>query len=163
MLDRPLRIVGSAGVSDQSGAAENADKRENHHAEEFAANVRKRVERNLTAFGRGEVAATTEFKALSEAPGQRLAMLTFPAERAETDVRLVVDQLPFDVVVMNRDLCVTYASSGAARTAGLEGGEIIGRSALSIAPTSGWRVGDRIGGKRSPRRAVFLQHRSRPC
>jgi PAS domain S-box-containing protein len=87
-------------------------------------------------FGQGESAVMTEFKLLSEEAGQRLVMLTFPPTYGGLDVLSAVDQLPIAVMILNRELRVTYASAGAVRAVGLAGG-LIGCSALAIPPTSG--------------------------
>jgi PAS domain S-box-containing protein len=92
--------------------------------------------RSLTwRFGHGESAVMTEFKILSEAPDQRLLMLSFPNGFAGIDLLSAVDQPPFDVMILNRELRVIYASAGAERAVGLTG--LIGCSALAIPPTSG--------------------------
>src|ERR1700761_611647 len=82
----------------------------------------------------GESAVPTEFKLLSEAPGQRLVMITFPPAPERPDVASAADQLPFDLLVLDRELRVTYANAGAIKSAG-EPGIVIGASALSVAPT----------------------------
>jgi PAS domain S-box-containing protein len=87
-------------------------------------------------FRGGEAAVMTEFKVLSEGAGKRMVMLTFPTGEGGLDVLSAVDQLPFEVILLNRELRVTYASGGAVRAAGLAGG-IIGSSALAIVPASG--------------------------
>jgi PAS domain S-box-containing protein len=84
---------------------------------------------------RGECTVKTEFKLLDGAPGQRLVMLTFAPMEAERDIVGAVEQLPFNMVILDRQLNVTYANTGAERSSGRTGG-LRGISALTLAPIS---------------------------
>ena len=76
----------------------------------------------------------TELKVLDSSQGQRLVMLSFTPPSAGLDVNHAVDQLPFDVLILDRQLNVTYANEGAVRSSGVPAG-LVGRSALSLTPT----------------------------
>jgi PAS domain S-box-containing protein len=84
---------------------------------------------------RGERAVMTEFKLLDCAPGQRLVMVTFAPLEVEPDLVDAVEQLPFNMVILDRQLNVTYANPGAERSSGKIGG-LRGSSALTLAPIS---------------------------
>jgi two-component system sensor kinase FixL len=83
----------------------------------------------------GEQSALTELKPLTSAPDQRLVMLTFTPPAAQPDVVTAVDQLPYDVLILDTDLKVTYANAGAVRSAGPIPGGAVGCSALMLTPT----------------------------
>jgi PAS domain S-box-containing protein len=85
---------------------------------------------------RGNAALATELKMFVAARGPRLIMLTFAPSQAEPELASAVNQLPFDLLILDRDLKVTFANEGAVRASGVDGGDILGRSALSLAPTS---------------------------
>ena len=78
----------------------------------------------------------TELKMLAAAQGQRLVMLTFAPSPVEPDLVCAVEQLPFDLLILDRKLNVTYANAGAVRSSGAAGGAILGLSALTLAPTN---------------------------
>jgi PAS domain S-box-containing protein len=86
-------------------------------------------------FERGETAVMTELKLLDAAKDQRLAMLTFAPSAVEPVVVHALEQLPFDLVILDRTLNVTYANAGAVRSSGVVGG-VLGSSALTLAPMS---------------------------
>src|ERR1700736_4444332 len=69
-------------------------------------------------FPQGEQSALTEFKPLNSGGAQRLVMLTFTPPRSQPDLASAVDQLPFDILILDTDLKVTYANAGAVRSAG---------------------------------------------
>ena len=81
-----------------------------------------------------EAAVMTELKVLDASQSQRLIMLSFTPPSAHSDVGQAVDQLPFDLLILDRQLNVTYANDGAVRSSGVSGG-IVGRSALALTPT----------------------------
>jgi PAS domain S-box-containing protein len=91
-------------------------------------------------FPLGEIPIATELKALPSAPAQQLIMLTFSDPRREScadpGVLTAIEQLPLDLLVLDRELTVTYANAGAARRAGSTSGRILGHCALTLAPTS---------------------------
>ena len=83
----------------------------------------------------GEQSALTELKPLVSSPGQRLIMLTFTPPVARPDLVTAVDQLPYDLLILDADLKVTYANAGAIRSAGPIPGGAVGCSALMLTPT----------------------------
>jgi PAS domain S-box-containing protein len=84
----------------------------------------------------GEISVMTEIKPLAMAPDQRLVMFTFAATVPEPGVMVAIDTLPFDLLILDSDLRVTYANAGAVRSgAGMPGG-VRGVSALRLIPTS---------------------------
>ncbi len=86
-------------------------------------------------FSVGEKSARTEFKPLTSAPGQHLVMLTFTPPTPQPDLETAVDQLPYDVLILDTDFKVTYANAGAVRSAGQVPGGAVGCSALMLTPT----------------------------
>jgi PAS domain S-box-containing protein len=86
-------------------------------------------------FAGGEQSALTELKPLVSAPGQRLVMLTFTPPAPQPDLETAIDQLPYDVLILDTDLKVTYANAGAVRSAGHIPGGAVGCSALMLTPT----------------------------
>jgi PAS domain S-box-containing protein len=83
----------------------------------------------------GEQPVMTDFRALESAPGQRLVMLSFPPPTPQADLAAAVDQLPYDLLILDTDLKVTYANAGAIRAAGSIPGGAVGCSALMLMPT----------------------------
>ena len=69
-------------------------------------------------------------------PGPRLIMLTFAPSPVDADLASALDQLPFDLLILDRKLNVTHANEGAVRSSGIVTGGILGRSALTLAPTN---------------------------
>jgi PAS domain S-box-containing protein len=86
-------------------------------------------------FTAGERAAVTGLKSLATAAGQRLVMLTFTPPTPQPDLATAIDQLPYDVLILDTDLKVTYANAGAIRSAGQVPGGAVGCSALMLTPT----------------------------
>jgi PAS domain S-box-containing protein len=86
-------------------------------------------------FAAGEQSVMTELKALESAPGQRLVMLSFLPPTPQPDLVAAVDQLPYDLLILDVDLKVTYANAGAIRAAGSIPGGAVGCSALMLMPT----------------------------
>ncbi len=84
----------------------------------------------------GEISVMTEIKSLAMAPVQRLVMLTFAPAVPEPGVMAAIDSLPFDLLLLDKDLRVTYANVGAIRTGASMPGGLRGVSALCLAPTS---------------------------
>jgi PAS domain S-box-containing protein len=94
------------------------------------------LSRQLTwRFLRGEQSALTELKPLDSGGAQRLVMLTFAPPSTQPDLVTAVDQLPFDILILDPELKVTYANAGAVRSAGEIPGGVLGCSALMLAPT----------------------------
>src|ERR1700677_2431685 len=83
----------------------------------------------------GEQSALTELKPLMSAPGQHLVMLTFAPPASQPALEMAIDQLPYDVLILDTDLKVTYANAGAIRSAGQVPGGAVGCSALMLTPT----------------------------
>jgi PAS domain S-box-containing protein len=83
---------------------------------------------------RGALSVATDVKPLVTAPGQ-LVMLTFTPTVAGPALLEAIDNLPFDLLLLDRHLTVTYASEGAVRKASIPGG-LLGVSALRLTPTS---------------------------
>jgi PAS domain S-box-containing protein len=86
-------------------------------------------------FIHGEQSAMTDIKPLLSAAGQRLVMLTFPPPSPQPDLVAAFDQLPFDMLILDADLKVTYANAGAIRSAGPIPGGLLGCSAVMLTPT----------------------------
>ena len=86
----------------------------------------------------GEIAYPTELKLLDSMQNQRLVMLTFDPTVSNFDLGPAVEQLPVDLLILDRNLNVIYANGAAVRASG-EGGSILGRSALTLNPTSSLR------------------------
>jgi len=86
-------------------------------------------------FSHGESAVTTELKRLDSSPGRRLVMLTLAAASLGSDLAHAADQLPFNLMILDGSLNITYANGGAVRSSGITG-LLIGRSALGVTPTS---------------------------
>ena len=84
---------------------------------------------------RGVQSAVTDLKPLPSAAGQRLVMLTFTPPTPQPDLVTAVDQLPYDMLILDADLKVTYANAGAIRSAGAVPGGAVGCSALMLTPT----------------------------
>src|SRR5258708_21173746 len=84
---------------------------------------------------RGVQSAVTDLKLLPSAAGQRLVMLTFTPPTPQPDLVTAVYHLPYDLLILNVDLKVTYANAGAIRSAGAVPGGAVGCSALMLAPT----------------------------
>jgi PAS domain S-box-containing protein len=94
------------------------------------------ISRILTwRFPHGEQAAATDIKLVSSGPGQQWVMLTFAPLSDKPDFRLAIDQLPMDLLILDRDLKVTFANVGAMRSAGSVPGGVLGCSALMLTPT----------------------------
>jgi PAS domain S-box-containing protein len=94
------------------------------------------INRTLTwRFGQGEGAVMTELKMLASAQGHRLVMLTFGPSTVEQNLVHAIEQLPFDLLILDRKLNVTYANAGAVRSSGTAGG-LLGLNALSLVPTN---------------------------
>jgi len=92
-------------------------------------------------FPRGKMAISTEFKRVARAPAQHTVMVSFadPLEEESPEnpgVLSAIEQLPLDLLILDKELTVTYASAGAAHTAGSSPRQMLGFSALTLAPTS---------------------------
>ena len=86
-------------------------------------------------FIQGEQSVLTDIKPLVSAVGQRLVMLSFAPPAPQPDLVAAFDQLPFDILILDADLKVTYANAGAIRSAGPIPGGLLGCSAVMLTPT----------------------------
>jgi PAS domain S-box-containing protein len=82
-----------------------------------------------------ETAYSTELKLLDSAPNQRLVMFTFNPQVPNVDVGPAVEQMPLSLLILDRNLEVTYANATARRASGVTG-SLIGRSALTVRPAN---------------------------
>ena len=91
-------------------------------------------------FSHGKMALSTEFNLMLSASLPHTVMLTFadpsPGTLVEPGVMSALEQLPLDLLILDRELTVTYANAGAARTAGSTQRLMLGYSALTLVPTS---------------------------
>ncbi len=89
---------------------------------------------------RGDTPMATELKLLTGIPAQGMVMLTFaePAAEpvAEPGILNALEKLPLDLLILDRELTVTYANAGAVRTAGGSTDGILSCSATVLTPTS---------------------------
>ncbi len=102
---------------------------------------RASINRVLTwRFPRGEIALPTELKMLEAAPGHPIVMLTFsePSSEplSEPGVLTAIDELPLDLLILDKELTVTFSNAGAARTAGSTAEDLLSLSAMILVPTS---------------------------
>ena len=82
----------------------------------------------------GEQLIPTDLKILPGSAAQLMVMLTFwPVNSTVTSV---VNQLPFDLLILDTDLKVTYANAAAMRTGSSRPGGLLGISALELLPTA---------------------------
>ena len=90
-------------------------------------------------FPRGEMPIVTEFKILPDYVHRNL-MVTFcepmTEPLSEPGVLSALEQLPLDLLILDQELTVTYANTGAAAMAGTTSGTVLGYSALTLIPTS---------------------------
>jgi PAS domain S-box-containing protein len=87
-------------------------------------------------FVQGEISVMTDIKPLDSAPGQRLVMLTFAPTGAELGLVVAIDNLPFDLLILDGNLKVIYANAGAERSSGSVPGGLLGASVLALTPTA---------------------------
>jgi PAS domain S-box-containing protein len=86
----------------------------------------------------GDLALSTGVKRLELRPGQPVVMLTFAEPEPVADPGApAADPLPRDLLLIDKDLAITFANSGAARTAGSTAGDLLNLSATIVLPTSG--------------------------
>src|ERR1700692_775843 len=83
----------------------------------------------------GDLCVMTDLKLLPTAPGQQLIMLTF-APAPEPGLMAAIDHLPFDLLILDKDLKVPYAYGRAVRSDPRAAGGLLGVSALELTPTS---------------------------
>jgi PAS domain S-box-containing protein len=87
-------------------------------------------------FVEGEISVMTDIKPLDSAPGPPLIMLTFAPAGAELGLIGAIENLPFDLLILDAGLKVTYANAGAERSSGSAPGGLLGASALGLTPTA---------------------------
>jgi PAS domain S-box-containing protein len=91
------------------------------------------------AFPRGEIPLLTELKLLELSPGHPVLMLRFSepeAEAPEPSVQSSTAHLPRDLLILDRELTVTFANAGACRAAGSPAETLLNLSGLLVLPTS---------------------------
>jgi PAS domain S-box-containing protein len=66
----------------------------------------------------GEVPLSTEIKLLGGGAGQRMVMLSFVEPAPNPAALADIEQAPLDLVILDRDLKITYANAGASRRSG---------------------------------------------
>jgi PAS domain S-box-containing protein len=84
----------------------------------------------------GETSVLTDIKVLPSASGQRPVMLTFAPAGPVSGLIAAVENLPFEVLILDADLRVTYANTRAAHSSATAPGRLLGSSALWLTPTS---------------------------
>jgi signal transduction histidine kinase len=78
----------------------------------------------------------TDIKLLPSSSGQRLVMLTFAPAGPVLGLIEAVENLPFELLILDADLRVTYANASAMRSYSDAPGGLLGTSALWLPPTS---------------------------
>jgi signal transduction histidine kinase len=84
----------------------------------------------------GEASVLTDIKVLHSSSGQRAVMLTFAPAGPILGLIEAVENLPFELLILDADLRVTYANASAMRSYGSAPGGLLGTSALWLPPTS---------------------------
>lgn len=84
----------------------------------------------------GETPVMTDFKLIDGALGARVVMLTFAASAPKPELLFAIDKLPMDLLILDRNLKITYANAAAVRSAQLGAAKLLGCSALSVSPTA---------------------------
>jgi signal transduction histidine kinase len=84
----------------------------------------------------GEASVLTDIKLLPSSSGQRAVMLTFAPAGPVLGLIEAVENLPFELLILDADLKVTYANASAMRSFAAPPGGLLGASALWLTPTS---------------------------
>jgi signal transduction histidine kinase len=84
----------------------------------------------------GEASVLTDIKLLPSSSGQRPVMLTFAPAGPVLGLIEAVENLPFELLILDADLRVTYANASAMRSFAAPPGGLLGTSALWLTPTS---------------------------
>jgi PAS domain-containing protein len=84
----------------------------------------------------GEASVLTDIKLLPSSSGQRSVMLTFAPAGPVLGLIEAVENLPFELLILDADLRVTYANARAMRSFAAPPGGLLGTSALWLTPTS---------------------------
>jgi signal transduction histidine kinase len=84
----------------------------------------------------GETSVLTDIKLLPSSSGQRCVMLTFAPAGPVLGLIEAVENLPFELLILDSDLKVTYANARAMRSFAAPPGGLLGTSALWLTPTS---------------------------
>ena len=87
-------------------------------------------------FPGGQMPISTELKSLPSAPNQHTVMLTFAEPASEPALATAIEQLPHGMLILDRDLTVTYANSEALKPSGATAEALLGLSALGLLPAS---------------------------
>lgn len=87
-------------------------------------------------FVEGDISVMTDIKPLPSSTGQRLVMLTFAPAASEPGLIVAIENLPFDLLILDSDLKVAYANASAERSSASIPGGLLGGSALRLSPTS---------------------------
>jgi len=87
-------------------------------------------------FAAGETPVMTDFKLIDGAAGQRILMLNFAAMHPKPELLFAIDKLPMDLLILDRNLKVTYANAAAVRSAQYPAARLLGCSALTVSPTA---------------------------
>jgi signal transduction histidine kinase len=84
----------------------------------------------------GEASVLTDMKLLTSVSGQRPVMLTFAPAGPVLGLIEAVENLPFELLILDADLKVTYANASAMRSFAAPPAGLLGTSALWLTPTS---------------------------
>lgn len=84
----------------------------------------------------GTLQAMTEIKIVDGGPGQLVVMLRFDPEPPGPPLAAAIDRLPMEVLVLDRNLKISYANEAAVRYAGIALERLLGSSALNVGPTA---------------------------
>ena len=87
-------------------------------------------------FARGQSVISTELKVLASGSEQRMLMLTFAEPSTDRPLYAALEHLPLNLMILDRQLTVTYANAGATRMAGGMPGGILSHSGLTLVPTA---------------------------
>ena len=82
----------------------------------------------------GEQWIATDLKLLPSPSAHPMVMLSF--EPGSSKLSAAINQMPFDLLILDADLKVTYANAAAMRTSASMPGGVLGCSALTLTPTA---------------------------
>src|SRR5271166_6168722 len=84
----------------------------------------------------GEIPVMTDFRLVDGAAGQRVVMLSFAATAAKPELLFAIDKLPMELLILDRNLKITYANAAALRAPQFGATKLLGGSALTVRPTA---------------------------
>ena len=87
-------------------------------------------------FAAGETSVATDIRSPAYSAGPQWVMLTFAVSVPESGLVTAIDNLPVGLLILNRDLRVTYANGGAERAGAALPGELAGLAATRLVPTA---------------------------